>query len=114
MTTTLHYELGLADFEQRRYAEAIDHFEQVLESAPQDMNVREYLVRAHYHRAALTRAIEQARAILVDDPTNEYVMLLLARALERKSRHDEAAVVRRRLAALTGEDGHLDSQAFSA
>lgn len=103
MTTDLRYRMGVMAFEERRYQEAIDHFEAVLRDAPGDLNVREYLARAHYHRAALPTAIEQARAILADDPTNTYVMLLLARALERSSRAEEAAAVRRHLAALTGE-----------
>ena len=48
------------------------------------------------------------RTLLAIDPTNEYATLMLARTLERQSRHDEAAGVRRLLVALTGDERHLD------
>ena len=51
-------------------------------------------------------AEREARTILEADPTNEYVTLLLARVLERQSRHDEAAAVRKVLVALTGDERH--------
>lgn len=114
MTTDLQYAMGVQAFEARRYKDAIEHFEAVLGDAPSNANVREYLCRAHYHRASLKAAEREAREILSADPTNEYVVLLLARILERQSRHDEAARVRRRLAALTGDDRHLQSMGHAA
>ncbi len=107
MTTSERYALGVAAFGERRYKDAIDLFEDVLREAPENLGVREYLLRAHYHRASLPLAEQQARSILVSDPNNEYVLLLLARSLERQSKHDEAAALRRRLAALTGDDRML-------
>lgn len=107
MTTSLRYSMGVTAFDERRYKDAIDHFEAVLLDAPETTSAREYIVRAHFHRAALPRAEAEARAILESDPTNEYILLLLVRSLERQSRHDEAAALRRRLAALTGDDRHL-------
>ncbi|GAA1397446.1 tetratricopeptide repeat protein [Luteococcus peritonei] len=107
MDTYFRYRLGVAAFERRDYRGAIDHFEQVLVEDPGALEVREYLARTHYHRAALKAAEREARALLESDPTNEYVTMLLARSLERQSRPEEAELVRRRLAALSGVDEHL-------
>lgn len=106
-TTSLRYSMGITAFDERRYKDAVDHFEAVLDDAPNDLNVREYLARAHFHRAALAPAEREARAVLDADPTNEYMLLLLARTLERQSRADEGAALRRRLATLSGDDRHL-------
>ena len=48
------------------------------------------LARAYYHSALLPRAEATARELLTDHPTDAYAALLLARTLERGSRHDEA------------------------
>jgi predicted Zn-dependent protease len=48
------------------------------------------LARAYYHSAQLRRAEEAVRALLADEPTDAYASLLLARTLERGSRHEEA------------------------
>ena len=48
------------------------------------------LARAYYHSAQLRRAEATTRELLTDHPTDEYAALLLARTLERSSRHGEA------------------------
>jgi Tfp pilus assembly protein PilF len=48
------------------------------------------LARAYYYSAQLRRAEATTRELLTDDPTDAYAALLLARTLERGSRHDEA------------------------
>jgi Flp pilus assembly protein TadD len=48
------------------------------------------LARAYYHSAQLRRAEATVRALLEEQPTDAYAALLLARTLERSSRHDEA------------------------
>lgn len=106
-TTWLTFELGVQAFDARDYKGAVDRFLRVLEKEPENANVREYLARAYYHRASLPLAEEQLRVILDKNPTDEYANLLLARTLERQSRHDEAAGVRRMLAAFTGKPEHL-------
>ncbi|MGJ6981532.1 tetratricopeptide repeat protein [Aestuariimicrobium soli] len=111
MFTLLTMEMAVHAFDNRDYASAIERFETVLADDPTNLNAREYLARAHYHRAALPKAEALLRELMVDDPTNDYVLLLMARTLERQSRHDEAAGVRRRLAALTGDDSHLSTHA---
>lgn len=105
--TRLTFELGVQAFEKRDYYGAVDRFVRVLESEPHNAQVREYLARAYYYRASLPLAEEQLRIILDRDPTDEYAMLMLARTLERQSRHDEAGTIRRTLAALTGDERHL-------
>jgi Flp pilus assembly protein TadD len=63
-------------------------------------NVRLLLARAYYHSAQLGRAETAARAVLSESPTDAYAALLLARTLERGSRHDEAREAMRVAAAL--------------
>lgn len=108
MTTLMSYTEGVRAFEARNYAGAVQHFVDILKVEPANLEVREYLARAHYHRAALGPAEQELRTLLATDPTNEYATLMLARTLERQSRHDEAAGVRRLLVALTGDERHLD------
>lgn len=107
LPTELSYRLAEQAFEARDHRTAIEHLETVLTDQPDNRQARELLMRAFYHRASLRPAEEQARALLEADPTDEYARLLLIRALERQSRHDEAATHRRLLAALTGEPEHL-------
>ena len=106
MTTIHDWEAALLAFNTRDYRRAIELFDKVLAAQPGHTDAREYLARAHYLRASLPLAEREARTILESDPTNEYITLLLARVLERQSRHDEAAGVRRVLAALTGDERH--------
>lgn len=113
MTTLLTYNLAVQAFDERDYRTAVERFSELLEAEPGNHNVREYLARAHYHRAALKPAEEHARAVLAEDPTNEYMTLLLIRSLERQSRGAEAAGLRRVLAALTGDPEHLRSHSLA-
>lgn len=88
------YEGALRDFERKRYVEAANRLEWILEQ-PIDHrhglgDVRELLARAYYHSARLQLAEKQARAVLSDQPTNGYAARLLARALERQGRAEEA------------------------
>ena len=52
MTTLLTYNMGVQAFEERDYKTAVERFSSVLEADPGNTNVREYLARAHFHRAA--------------------------------------------------------------
>lgn len=86
-------------FAHRDYRGAARTLETLLDEAaerPDDVGhglaeARLLLARAYYHSAQLRRAEATARALLDDDPTDSYATLLLARTLERGSRHDEAA-----------------------
>lgn len=109
MSTLVTYNVGIQAFEERDYREAVERFTAVLEEDPRHLAAREYLARALYHRASLAPAEQECRAILEQDPTNEFVTLLLARTLERQNRPDEAVGVRRVLAALTGDTAHLEA-----
>lgn len=48
------------------------------------------LARAYYHSARLEPALATARVLLDDEPDNGYAALLVARTLQRLSRHEEA------------------------
>ena len=86
-------------FDHRDYYAAATVLQHLVDTHPDDADLgeaRELLVRSYYHAALLDRAVETARDVLERDPADGYVALLLARALERSSRHDEAAAARRR------------------
>jgi Flp pilus assembly protein TadD len=90
-------------FDHRDYYAAATVLQHLVDTHPDDADLgeaRELLVRSYYHAALLGRAVETARDVLERDPADGYVALLLARALERSSRHDEAAAARRRATAL--------------
>lgn len=65
-------------------------------------DVRLLLARALFHSAQLDGTIEVATDLLARDPSEAYAHLLLARALERKGRRDEAAP-HARLASVLGD-----------
>jgi hypothetical protein len=85
-------------FAHRDYRGAARVLEALLDEAaerPDDVGhglaePRLLLARAYYHSAQLRRAEATVRALLADHPTDAYAALLLARTLERGSRHDEA------------------------
>lgn len=82
-------------FSQRDYLGAARALESLLEStqedAPELAQVRELLVRSYYHSARIDRAVAAARLALQHDPGNAYLVLLLARSLERRGDSTEAA-----------------------
>lgn len=105
--THFTYQRAVEAFDRRDYRGAIRRFNELREIEPKNQAVREYLARSYYHSASLPLAEKESRAILDEDPTNVYVGLLLARTLERQSRHAEATSRRRMLAAMTGDDRYL-------
>jgi Flp pilus assembly protein TadD len=68
---------------------------------------RHLLARAYFHSAQLGGAEATARGLLADDPTDGYAAVLLARTLQRQSRHAEADGVLR-LAGALGAPGTTD------
>lgn len=85
-------------FEERDYYAAAEVLQHLVDSHPHESELRaarELLVRSYYHSAQLARASDAARTLLQHDPANDYAALLLARSLERTSRHAEADAVRR-------------------
>jgi len=86
-------------FAQRDYYAAAEVLQHLLDRHADERDLaqaRELLVRSYYHSAQLGRAVSAARAALESDPANGYLVLLLARALERSA--DPAAEGARRLA----------------
>ena len=85
-------------FEDRDYRGAARTLEALLEDLEREpgeaghplTDVRLLLARAYYHSAQLRHAEAAARAVLADQPTEAYAALLLARTLQRGSRHEEA------------------------
>jgi Flp pilus assembly protein TadD len=94
-------------FDQRDYSAAARALEQLVENHPHEAELgaaRELLARSYFHSAQLGRAIAAARDLLRRQPDNPYAAQILARTLERASRHDEAGAVRRVAAALGAAD----------
>lgn len=67
-------------------------------------SARELLARSYFHAAQLGPAEVEVRQLLADDPTDAYAALLLARTLQRQSRHEEADRALRLAAALGAPD----------
>lgn len=93
--------------DQRRPGRAVPVLEtlltQVRASAPEQVGVvRAELARAYFHAARLSAAEQLAREAFDADPTDAQAGVLLARVLQRRSRHTEAAALLPRLEALLG------------
>lgn len=85
-------------FERRDYYGAARVLQHLVDTHPHDGELgaaRELLARSCFHSAQTERAAEVARELLDRDPSDGYAALLLTRSLERSSRRDEAAAVRR-------------------
>lgn len=90
-------------FDHRDYYTAAEVLQHLVDTHEHDADLgaaRELLARAYYHSAQLDRAADAARDLLARDPAHGYAALLLARALERASRKDEATSARRYAEAL--------------
>jgi predicted Zn-dependent protease len=109
MEDSMRLQFGMAEvhFEQKRYREAAEILEVVVREAPNNASARTLLARAYYHAAMLRRAEQQARELVERWPVDAYAHILLARSLQRQSRHDEALPHLRLAAALTGDDDLL-------
>jgi TolA-binding protein len=85
-------------FDHRDYYAAAQVLQHLVDTHPHDGELgeaRELLARSYFHSAQLDRAVAVARGLLEREPSHAYAALLLTRALERSSRHDEAAATRR-------------------
>ena len=81
-------------FEERAYREAARLLTGLLDEAAdvghELTDVRLLLARSFYHSAQLDETIRVATELLEHDPNEPYAHLLVGRALQRKSRGDEA------------------------
>lgn len=83
-------------FKEQKYAAAARELEGVLaEAAMHEVHAtgdaQQLLARAYFHSAQLGRAERTARALIADDPTDGYALMLLGRTLQRAGRGDEAS-----------------------
>ncbi|TDT33325.1 tetratricopeptide repeat protein [Naumannella halotolerans] len=102
-----NYRRALDAFELKDYRTAARLLEEIVAEHPDAIEPRLLLARSYYHSASLQPAVDQLRVIVEADPTETYARLLLARTLERQSKHEEAAPHRKLVAALTGDDSLL-------
>lgn len=105
-TFVLRYELARGAYDRGEYldaARALDDLVIELETQHSDTvggqdavrhgstDLRLLLARAYYHSAQLGRAEALLCRLVEEQPSDGYTRLLLARTLQRQSRHDEAA-----------------------
>ncbi|WP_424210834.1 tetratricopeptide repeat protein [Streptomyces sp. BI20] len=102
-TAAERWERARLFFEAKEYVTAATLLERLAEEAPELLDVRLLLARAHYHSARLGPAERELRALLERWPVEEYAQLLLGRTLQRQGRAAEAAPYLRLAAAMAGE-----------
>ncbi|MET8140488.1 tetratricopeptide repeat protein [Sphaerisporangium sp. NPDC005288] len=98
------YQRGCLFFEARDYAEAARILAPVVAAEPGNRAAVELLGRAYFHSAQLGRAEQSFRRLLELDPANGWAHEVLARTLERRSRHDEADRYRKLARAMGAEE----------
>ncbi|HYH33547.1 MAG TPA: hypothetical protein VD814_00200 [Nocardioides sp.] len=85
-------------FANRDYYAAATVLQHLVDTHPHEADLgeaRELLARSYYHSAQLGPAVDAARDLLERHPAHAYAAVLLARALERSSRSEEAHAARR-------------------
>ncbi|WP_432515226.1 tetratricopeptide repeat protein [Kineococcus sp. SYSU DK001] len=86
----LSFEMARDAFDERRFTDAVRSLEPLVTRHPDDRSLRELLARSYFGAAMLGKAEEQARDLVRRSPSDAFAHLLLSRALERQSRHQEA------------------------
>ena len=109
MVELTEYERAQVYFEMNDYAQAARLLEPFAVEQPRSVSVRLLLARAYYHSAQLRRAEAEFRAVTELDPVEDYAWFGLGRALERQSRHAEAAPCFRIAAAMRPDEEYLDA-----
>jgi len=109
MAELTEYERAQVYFEMNDYAQAARLLEPFAAEQPRSVSVRLLLARAYYHSAQLRRAEAEFRAVTELDPVEDYAWFGLGRALERQSRHAEAAPCFRIAAAMRPDEEYLDA-----
>jgi tetratricopeptide (TPR) repeat protein len=109
MAEMTEYERAQVYFEMNDYAQAARLLEPFAAEQPRSVSVRLLLARAYYHSAQLRRAEAEFRAVTELDPVEDYAWFGLGRALERQSRHAEAAPCFRVAAAMRPDPEYVDA-----
>ena len=111
MKGSQEYERAQVHFEMNDYAQAAQLLEPFAAEQPRSVSVRLLLARAYYHSARLQLAEDEFRAVTELDPVEDYAWFGLGRALERQSRHAEAATCFRMASAMRPQQDYLDALA---
>lgn len=109
MAEMTDYERAQVYFEMNDFAQAARLLEPFAAEQPRSVSVRLLLARAYYHSAQLQRAEAEFRAVTELDPVEDYAWFGLGRALERQSRHTEAASSFRMAGAMRPDPEYLDA-----
>lgn len=86
--------------------EALEVLEPALAQEPRNTGLRTLRAWAFLMRAQLGRAEEELRALVEENPGDDWVRHALGRTLERQSRYAEALPHLRLAAAMTGDPEH--------
>ena len=92
-TGRLQGERAVALMAAGEYAQALEIFEAILETTPQELSVRQQVVLCHAHLQHLEQVESLARPLLAEHPELFVVADALARVLVAQQRYQEACVV---------------------
>jgi tetratricopeptide (TPR) repeat protein len=109
MAEMTEYERAQVYFEMNDYTQAARLLEPCAAGQPRSVSVRLLLARAYYHSAQLRKAEAEFRAVTELDPAEDYAWFGLGRALERQSRHAQAAPCFRMAAAMRPSGEYLEA-----
>ncbi|MFC3501509.1 tetratricopeptide repeat protein [Micromonospora krabiensis] len=90
MDLLAEYRLATLYFEAGDPTAAARLLEPIIEAEPDNASVRQLLARAYFQSAQLSRAEEQLRTLVDQDPSDHYSHHVLGRTLERLNRHADA------------------------
>jgi predicted TPR repeat methyltransferase len=88
----LHASLGQLLLRQERYAQAVNELTAALDSRPDNAAWLAARAEAQEHMGAVHKAVDDAAAAVVAEPTQPDYAALLARLMMRSGRHDEAVM----------------------
>lgn len=100
------YRTGFDLLVRRAPREALDVIEPALEQEPRNTGLRTLRAWAYLMRAQLQRAETELRALVEENPTDDWSRHALGRCLERQSRYAEALPHLRLAAAMSGDPDH--------
>jgi|SRR3954471_10068211 predicted Zn-dependent protease len=100
------YRVALDLLERRAAREALEVLDPALEQEPRNTGLRVLRAWAYLMRAQLQRAEQELRALVEDNPDDDWARHALGRSLERQSRLSEALPHLRLAAAMSGDPEH--------
>ena len=105
-TPSTAYRVAFDLLRRRAAVEALEILEPALAEDPQNTGLRMLRAWAYLIRVQLGRAEEELRALVAENPDDDWMRFALGRSLERQSRYDDALPHLRLAAAMSGDPEH--------